>query len=159
MLYFSKHIKKINIQNMTCIGLIQSLFWSFADDNYAWYSYSRNSLRHHICWKMINQKSTFLINYSQWLFECHGLGSQQTVAMPTVKSTFKMFCQNIECSIMWLYSTGHHTLPGIITHPRMCIIARGRRPSVIIDNWGWIIIYDYFTTGMLLCSIILRGAK
>ena len=43
---------------------------------------------------------------------------------------------------MWLYSTGHPTLPGIITHPRMCIIARGRRPSAIIHIQGWVIIPD-----------------
>ena len=38
--------------------------------------------------------------------------------------------------IMWLYSTGDHTLHRIITHPRMLFIARGRRPSVIIASEG-----------------------
>ena len=33
--------------------------------------------------------------------------------------------------IMWLYSTGDHTLHGILTHQKMLFIARGRRPSVI----------------------------
>ena len=36
--------------------------------------------------------------------------------------------------LMWLYSIGHHTLHGIITHTRMLFIARGRRPSAIIES-------------------------
>ena len=39
-------------------------------------------------------------------------------------------------TLMWLYSTGDHTLHGIITHPRMLFIARGRRPCVIIASEG-----------------------
>ena len=42
----------------------------------------------------------------------------------------------LDTSIMWLYSTGHHTLHGIITHPRMSFIARGHRPSAIIASEG-----------------------
>ena len=46
------------------------------------------------------------------------------------------FSFNITNMIMWLYSIGNHTLHGIITHPRMLFIARGRRPSVIIASEG-----------------------
>ena len=35
---------------------------------------------------------------------------------------------------MWLYSTGYHTLHGIITHPMMVFIAWGHRLSTIIAS-------------------------
>ena len=36
--------------------------------------------------------------------------------------------------IMRLYSTGQHTLHGIIIHPRILFNARGLRPSAIIAS-------------------------
>ena len=38
--------------------------------------------------------------------------------------------------LMWLYSTTPYTVPGIISPPRIFIIARGRRPSAIMDFRG-----------------------
>ena len=57
--------------------------------------------------------------------------------------------------LMWLYSTGHHRLSGIIIHPRVCIIARDLRPHAIIHTQGWIIIPDSLLVDLWNKAIII----